>query len=375
MRKHNIVIFFIFIFAGVAAFLTSYLFMGIDAPNDANLQQGTITKQFGSSNAQTSNSDYEADDNPALNKPVALSARKAVAAASGQSSGSVFYFEAGKGNLFEADTRTGKETPVLTLAPASFYTAVWAPSKDGFIYSSNNFQPKLTYYDRAARQSFPLNSSARSAVFSPDSSQIAYFAETEDGNGVYLAQPDGSVSKKIFSTRFDSVNLSWPASGFLTLKVRVESADLYDLLSLTTNGQLSKILEKRANLSVAWSPKGNKALFSESPNPNRYNLFYYNAANSFNYRLPLNTSSSNCAWSADEIHLACSVPATQLSNSAEDIYVLNTLTKAKKLIYLSGNPVIRISEIFLSADESYLLFINKNDSLLYKLPLPDLGSI
>jgi len=81
MRKHNIVIFFIFIFAGVAAFLTSYLFMGIDAPNDANLQQGTITKQFGSSNAQTSNSDYEADDNPALNKPVALSARKAVAAA------------------------------------------------------------------------------------------------------------------------------------------------------------------------------------------------------------------------------------------------------------------------------------------------------
>src|SRR3989338_1257056 len=296
---------------------------------------------------------------------ILLSQRKAISATDSPEKGVLFY-EKETGKVFQVDIANKTESVVSSKVLENFLSTVWAPNKRDVIslfYSPNG--NRLSYYDYDAKKAWAYDQSIKSAVFSPDGNSVAYFktGSEEDGglNKIFIAQPNGSYTKKILDTRLTDIEMFWPLDSQLSFKTKSS------VFMLSKDGALSKFFDAYSEtLNVMWSQSGKKVLLSYiNPNNGITELWFKNTDFGGEGLLTTGISASDCAWSIDEVNIFCA--ANKFPGSLEtEIRLISTDNGSVKTM---GVSAVGSKNLFLSSLEDFLVFTSPLDERLYALKI------
>lgn len=354
----------IVVFAFLAAFLSGYFLS----------RNGLPDKEVNSSNNNTVNildkfveKSGAFENIPSQKNPVLLSKNRVASFTLLNTGHTVLYYEKGTGRMFGINLNADEEENISTNSLTNFIKTIWSPDRQKVVsqfYSPSGTQYK--YYDLQTKKSVLLNS-LRQPAFSPDGNHIVSFTRSSDAPDIYtivVSEPDGSVLKKLFSTRLSSVTLYWPQDNLLAFEV-ADNRSYSKLFSLTKDKSIGEILSNVLNLKILWSPSGQFLLFSKMGDNGQTELLYKNIMNNRETLLPITTVASKCAWSIDEKTIVCAMPT--VSGGGEDIYEVNILDGTKQLLSLLPN--IQVQEILLSNTSDHAIFLNSYDEKLYSLKI------
>jgi Tol biopolymer transport system component len=180
--------------------------------------------------------------------------------------------------------------------------------------------------------------------------------------------------------------VEWPSADQISIRTRpsgLAQSVLYTINPSTSDFQ--KVLSDIYGLTVLWSPSGEKILFSETDN-NGHNLKLKvaNKDGQIVKELDITTWPEKCVWSQDERIIFCAVPRglpttaiwpddyyKGLFSTVDDFYKINLETNQKTLLVETEQTKTGYdaSQLILSPQEDYLIFVNKKDGLLYSLRL------
>ncbi len=306
----------------------------------------------------------------------------------GQDGKTVKYYTRSNGNVFESDFLGDNLKKISSVTLNGLIKAIWSPDKTKVIgvFSDNN-KIKRYFYDYANSQSSLLSEKMGGVAWSPDSKKIAYhFIDSTNGqHNISVANPDGTTWKNIFKTRLDNLIVEWPGNTKISLRQPTSGLAQGILYAIDPGtGDFARVLSDIFGLSVKWSPKADKILFSSTNDRGgdpKLSLADGSGANSKD--LNLAGIADKCAWSNDDRTIFCALPQEMSANAvwpddyykglvilADDFYKINLETNAKTKILGSSNQVgYDAQELFLSPKEDYLFFVNKRDGLLYSLKI------
>lgn len=293
-----------------------------------------------------------------------LSRREAVSVTTSADGNNILYYEKNTGKVFEANLDTAQEGIVSATILPNFIKTIWAPNKKEVV--SLFYTPQgneFKYYNYNTKRSVGLALNISSVVFSPDSSQIAYFETNKDGGAIFISQPDGSIGKKILNTRISNLELSWPKNDLLAFKTRDDYSGNWSVFTLSKDGALVKLLESENGLENKWSLDGSKLLFSHIDENGVKVLSIKNLDSGEEIKLSPVITASKCSWSIDNKTIVCAI-AKPLNSLREELFEINTEDKSQKLI-ASPEKDINVSDIFLSSLENYIIIQNAIDGELY----------
>ncbi len=324
---------------------------------------------------------------PASLKLKAISKERVVSATLGEDGKTVKYYTRANGNVFESDFDglELKKTSATTLA--NLLKAVWSGDKQKVIgIFSENGKTKKYFYDYNTNQSSLLNDKIGYVSWSPDSKKICYqFSESSGRSNISTANPDGTGYKNIFKTRLDNLIIEWPIKEKISLRQPASGLSQNFLYALNSdNGDFVRVLSDIYGLSVKWSPKADKILFSSTDALGKGPHLTLADESGANFKeLKLSGIADKCIWSKDDKTIFCALPQ-QISEYAtwpddyykgtliidDDIYKINLETGEKTKIIGSGESgSFDAQELFLSPKEDYLFFTNRKDGLLWSLKL------
>lgn len=318
----------------------------------------------------------------------AISQEAVLAPTIGEDGKTVKYFARSNGHVFEADfTGAGlKDISAVTLN--NLLRALWAPDKTKVIgIFSDGSQVKKYFYDYANNQSSLLNEKIGYVAWSPDSKRIAYhFIDSVTGqNNISLANPDGTGWKAIFKTRLNDLIIDWPSREKVSIRQSVSGLAQGILYAINTEtGNFNKVLSDLFGLSIKWSPKADKILYSATNDRGQNPRLYLTDESGANLKdLKLSGLADKCAWGNDDRTIFCALPQEMSANAvwpddyykgltilSDDFYKINLETDSKtKILGSSSQAAYDAQDLFLSPKEDYLFFTNKRDGLLYSLKI------
>ncbi|MDP2648126.1 MAG: hypothetical protein Q8P35_02710 [Candidatus Yanofskybacteria bacterium] len=360
MAQRKFLISLIVITLTASAGIASYL---IGHPNSLSGGSATILDKF--------------TDNPAIGKSIELTQKRRLTAISQQNAVSpaisanrnkVLYYEAAIGRVFETDIEGRGEVTISENKLSGFIRTFWSPNKREVISEFRNSSGiQFRYYNYETNRTATLPQNIRSLTFSPDGQEIAYFQTKGEMGMVYLALPDGSNPKKIFDTRILDIKLLWPSAQQIIIQTSQNS--ISNILILSPEGGIARILSEQKSLRHVWSPSGNKVLFSTLSSDNISSLSVLDIMTRSQTAIGLKTSADKCVWSIDERTVICAVAKS--TTVSEDIFKIDVSSMRQELLFTGdlNSPPISAEDLFLMPGENYLIFLNAIDDRLYSLKI------
>ncbi len=379
MQEKKIIVVLIVITLAASAFVAGFLLFGnaptrraISLSNQDNLS-GNLAERF----SETSGTSQDAADDSSRIR--SLSAGQAVSAVSSPD-GSVLYYENGTGKAFRVNPRTGDSTLISATALPNFLSTAWSKDRKGVISTfREGTGVRLRYFNYTTKQSSPLEASARSAVFSPDGSLIAYLRSLDKERGeVVLAQPDGSSQKRILATRIGGLQLTWIDQKHLALYDPDDGSGSAHLLKLSVDGDLAEATKSQLDMEVLWSPDGSRLLLSFFNDDGDLGL-YVQRTGEDPEPLKISGYASHCAWTLDSTAVFCGIPQSPVlfgktaskMATPENIYKITISDKISEVVFTpqKGDTRISVENMFLPSLEDMVIFINSFDGKLYGVAL------
>ncbi len=215
---------------------------------------------------------------------------------------------------------------------------------------------------------------------SPDGSKMFYLVNVGDVSvGTTLNFADNKKTQ-IFDSPFTEWLVQWPSTNLITLNTKPSAFIEGHMYSLNpTSKSFSRTLGGVLGLTTLTSPSGKSVLYGDS------SLSLNILSIDKNTRTPagVRTLPEKCVWGSDSITLYCAVPVFlevgQYPDSwyqgevsfADQIWKIDTVNGTTDLIIdttLDGKNIDAI-KLALDKDNKYILFVNKKDSMLWKLDL------
>lgn len=378
MQERKVIIVLIVITLAASAFAGGFLLFGSASRQTASLpEQNNLSGNLAERFSETSGTSRDAADDSSRIR--SLSAGQAVSAVSSPD-GSVLYYEKGTGRAFRVNPRTGDSTLISATALPNFLSTAWSKDRKEVISTfREGTAVRLRYFSYATKQSSPLEASARSAVFSPDGSLIAYLRSLDKERGeVVLAQPDGSGQKRILATRIEGLRLAWADQKHLALYDPDDGSGLAHLLKLSVDGDLAEATEPQLDMEALWSPDGSRLLLSFFNNDGELGL-YVQRAGEDPEPLEISGYASHCAWTLDSTAVFCGIPQSPVlfgktapkMAAPENIYKITVSDKTSEAVFTpqKGDTRISVENMFLPSLEDMVIFINSFDGRLYGITL------
>jgi len=300
----------------------------------------------------------------------------------------VKYYDKATGNIFSV-ALNGSDLSTLSSASLSgLVKAFWSPDKEKVIsYFEDDKQTKKYLHNYSSGQSTLLNTEIKQAIWSPDSKKIASLTYDENSatSAVSIANADGSDFKIIFQTRIKDISLEWSAVDKISIITKPSGLAEGAVIFLNQeNGDFTTALSGLFGLNAKWSPLGNILLYSATSESGKNPVLSY--SNQFGQNktsLGISTLADKCSFSQDNRFLFCAIPERISENAVwpddyykgmiatnDSFYKINIETGQKNLLLaVDAEKSYDASEIFLSPEEDYLIFINRRDGLLYSLKI------
>lgn len=216
---------------------------------------------------------------------------------------------------------------------------------------------------------------------SPAEDKIFYLNSLENDltEGV-VADFNNKNQKKIFELPFGEFNVSWPTKDNIVLLTKPSAkADGFLYFLNPKTGGLTRILGGIKGLMAIVSPDGEKIVFSGLGRDGTESKIY-NVKSKIVSDLGLATLADKCAWGKKNKNIVyCSVPERISGSNQPDgwyqgvvsfddgVWSKNVSTgESKNILSRFGADIMGI---FISDDENYLIFTDKNNGTLWSLKL------
>lgn len=301
-----------------------------------------------------------------------------------------YYIDKRTGHLHGVDTETGSITVFVEYDLPSAITATW-PTRgtQAILKSQDTYGPVFWLYDIRSSEPIQLKFGMRYVVWDALSDRILYSYEDGEGNvSLTISDSNGSNWREIANLPSPSLRLSAiPQSPFISywdtpLNTKINPLEAVSI----TGGDKKRISEGKYGADYLWSPKGDTALMSWTPQKSGSKLTLATiTANGSEYTdLNFPTMVSKCVWSNDNITIYCAHPGsfpsgTVLPDDYAKKYVytkdafwkINTKTgETERIIELTEiDKEYDATNLFLSGNESKLFFVNRKDDMLYSIEL------
>lgn len=314
------------------------------------------------------------------------------------------YIERGLGHIYETNMSTLKEERISNETRLKIYEAVWGNAGSGVAIrylngDSNDIIQTYSMVLRDIKNATTTEEGRRvesDGVFLPENiSDVA--VSQEKGDRMFYVIPvgdssagitvgfDGKKQAQVFDSPLKEWLSFWPNNKLITLTTKPsQNVPGFMFFLDTQTSKTTKILGRINGLTTLTSSDGKNVLYSESKSGG-IDLYIYDVAKNSKTKLSLATLPEKCVWSKlkKEV-LYCGVPQTAPSGGlpdnwyqgvvsfSDDIWMIDIATGITTMLVspqkVAGEEIDLIKPL-LSPDESFLLFVNKKDSLPWSLKL------
>lgn len=320
---------------------------------------------------------------PVSNDPV----KGATLAADGEKN---IYYNPETGQFFSVDNVTNKEL----LTEQVFYNVEkidWAPTKDKAIIEypdgfkvMYDFNTKTQYTLPRNWEEFNWNASGTQIVFKS-------ISDYPENTWLAIAQADGRQPRPIehMGENADKVVVSWsPNNQVIAFSSTGEARGVWEqeilLIGQNQENYKSLIVDGRG-FEPKWSPQGDKIIYSVYSSETGYQpqLYLVDAQGDQIGRnrksLRLTTWAHKCTFNKNGTIIYCAVPkdlpegaglVSELAeDSRDDFYKIDVATGVVSFLAEDAMGGYNVEDIYLSADEEYLYFVDKNTERLRSIRL------
>lgn len=310
---------------------------------------------------------------------------KAVSGA-GLASSTLRYVERATGHIYEIEPNGQNQKRLSNTTILKTFESLWSPKANKLIlryFEENEMYPSvknLLASISTTTQGIFLPQSITAVVVSPQEERIFYLVSLEGITRGIVADFENKKQNNIFSNSFGEFNISWPKSDLIALLTK-PSADVNGFLySLNPqNGSFSKIIGDLKGLTALVSPDGSRVIYSQSEKYS-FNTKIFNLKDKQSSDFDLRTLPEKCVWSKTNKNLVyCAVPDSFPSSDYPDDWYQGLISfqdsiwqknfSTGETIILMENTGLDVINPFLTQDENYLIFTNKNNNTLWSLKL------
>src|SRR5258708_1688190 len=286
-----------------------------------------------------------------------------LAAVAAQDGEAALYYHTG--GVSRVDLESRKTQTISQVAIPGLSNVIWSPDKNRVITLARTSKgPGYAYFDYTTREHGTLGPNIISAVFSPDSRQIASARNPGGDNGaIETSDFNGQNPRTVLKTRLSNIKLYWPRSDLLAFSAADSDGATESLYTLSLNGDLAQILSGVDRLSVRWALDGHAFIYSKQ-GADGFSLSLFDIKSQQSILLSIATGAQTCAWSIDNVHVMC---ATQTAGRTS-IVLINT--DDQKTTTLFSHFIVTPQEVFLSGLEKFLVIISAADHSLWAVKLP-----
>jgi hypothetical protein len=299
------------------------------------------------------------------------------------------------GHIYDINPITLEKIKIANNTLPKIYEAYFKKDGSGVIYRSLKndtdeitntsielIPPKGTSTDQIYTEvQTILRGDIRSLAVS-DTNKIAY--NLRDVPSVVLADFNGSNPKTILDVPFFEWRLEWVGQNLSLTTAGSSNVSGFAYILNPSNGSFNKLMGPITSLTTNISPDGSRMLYSFSANGTTKTL-YQNISNGETDELLPVVFPAKCVWSKKTTTLVlCGSPAEGIRQNEPDLWyqglthyvdqIWRFNSDANLSILLADpkkdfNIDIDLINPFLSIDEDYLIFMNKNDLSLWALKL------
>ncbi len=360
----KVTIFLIFILAALAMFLAGYLISKKSLTSGQNRQaliNNSLVSRF--------------EESPEKRVPpaglFALSRDRAAFPVLSADGKEIFYYNSDGGEIRTVSTKNmaGGSTLVAKIQSGARQIN-WASNKTLVAtYSDNSI-----FYDLNSNTSKKLDGKIKNPVLSKTGNKLAYNyfdAETGEGN-VSISDPLAESFKIVLPTRFENWQIGWVNDEVLFLIRRPTAGNPTSSLFTLDIGtkSLRNIVDLKNNFEVAWSPNGQKIIYSYSADSAQENYLYFmDLADRKEVGLNAVVNASRCAWSIDNKTVYCAGKDSfvTIDTSADKPAAEDISTLPKEILSAAATA----ASLLLTSSEDYLIFRNTQNGKLYGLSLSE----
>ncbi|HVV38787.1 MAG TPA: hypothetical protein VHD31_00480 [Candidatus Paceibacterota bacterium] len=226
-----------------------------------------------------------------------------------------------------------------------------------------------------------------SVAASPDGKSIVYLLTTAVGSDGYISKPDGTNGKKLFSLPLSQIVLLWPAQN--TILAQTKSAAGYPGMVFSISaatGAVSTLLSASGVTATA-DKSFSRVVYQTSSGVNgAASTYVHEVKTGKESGLSFDPIPEKCVWSSVSTStMYCAAPLQYVPPGYLDLwhqgaatlpdalFSFNVSANKSDIIALpggeDGGAASDITEIAVSPDEHYLLFIKKGDHSLWGVRL------
>lgn len=300
----------------------------------------------------------------------------------------VLYYSKLNGNVYETDFEGENTTTKTNVNIPDLIITIWSYDKTKAIniYKENETIKKV-FYDFATQKAIQLDSRIKWVNFAPNKDRIAYqFVDNSiDINKIAIADPNGLNYQNIFPIRMDNIRVYWPSENLVSFSTApsglVPGAAFTKTIN-DRNGGLTKIIGNSNGLTIKYSPDGSRLLYSGTDQFGHSPTLSL-IKDGLTENLNIHTLSDKCIFSQIN-NIYCAVP--RLINGSlvlpddfykntanfSDIFFKIDATGNRSSILLDPQDLkydFNASDLAISPNEDYLVFVNRKDGLLYSIKL------
>lgn len=214
---------------------------------------------------------------------------------------------------------------------------------------------------------------------SPTEDKIFYLVPTDGAFKGITASFENKNQASIFSNSFGEFNINWPKSDTITLLTKPSAGVPGFFYSLNSKiGKFDKIIGDITGLTAGLSSDGTRMIYSQGGNSLSTKIFDTQTKTSTDFELT--TLPEKCVWSKTNKNIIyCAVPDNFPQADYPDDWYQGLVSFSDSIwqkdfsngqtSILNQNVNADVINPFLTKDEKYLIFTNKNDNTLWSLKL------
>lgn len=292
----------------------------------------------------------------------------------------ILYYKKDGGDLFSSPLAGGDREKISNFTVVGLIQALWSATKDraALFYLDQDTLRGFVHVGTSSTAILPQD--VKSFSWSPDGKSLAYLLEKDGKMNLVVAGASGKGSRIIFTTLLRDASISWVTADKIAFQTAPSGlAEGYLFMFSRSTGSFTRLAGPLFGLSSLWSPDGTRVLVSATdPAGKRPRLAVIDAAGKITF-LRVSTLAQKCAWATND-SFYCAVPQ-QISPDTvwPDDYLRGDIhsTDRIELVAFEKNEIIKvfsggildISDLRVSKDKNYLIFVNRFDGSLWRLRL------
>jgi hypothetical protein len=303
------------------------------------------------------------------------------------------YADRATGHIYDVNPTTLEKIKITNNTLPKIYEAYFKKDGGGVIYRSLRFDgddinttsielipPKGTSTELYTEISTVLRGDIKSIDVASDG-RLAYYSK--NSNSINVSSFNGSGSRNLYESIFNDWNLTWTGNSITVVTKPSAYVDGYAYSLNPVTGLLKKIKGPLHGLNVVRNSAENRMIYSYNDG-SLVRTFSEDFKTNYIKELP-STFADKCTWSKKRPSLAyCASPEEGIENNEPDLWYQGRTHYHDYFFKIDIDDVdpenilspkkdfrmdIDVMNPFLTPDEDYLIFTNKNDLSLWALKL------